>query len=103
MDAAAALPAHCLRSGSRIAGRGHVYRLRRNREAETRVGPACHQGFRFDPSAVMRPGVLTGTLHNDPPAVTNNVFKSAPPNAQLVTSSVGIGTNSSSLPAGERM
>lgn len=41
-----------------------------------------------------RPGVTTRTLHNEPPAVMNSVFKSSPPNAQLVVSSRGIGMNS---------
>src|SRR5258708_3195355 len=51
--------------------------------------------------AVIRPGVLTGTLHNWPADVTNSVFRSGPPNAQFVVSSLPNGTNSSSLPVGE--
>src|SRR6266446_7210564 len=41
-------------------------------------------------------------LHRVPPAVTNNVFRSGSPKAQLVTSSTGIGTKSRSCPRGDR-
>src|ERR1700722_664802 len=53
--------------------------------------------------AVIRPGVLTGMLHNWPPDVTYRVFRSEPPNAQLVVSSFSNATNSSNLPTGESM
>jgi hypothetical protein len=51
----------------------------------------------------MRPGVRTGTLHNCPEDVTNKVFRSGPPNAQLVVSSFSKGTNWSSSPEAERI
>ena len=48
---------------------------------------------------VVTDGVLTRMLHKVPPPVMNSVFKSSPPNAQLVTSSLGTGTKSISLPS----
>src|SRR5262249_41459148 len=49
---------------------------------------------------VTRPGVVVRMLYRTPPAVMYSVFKSSPPKAQLVTSSVGTGKKSSSFPCG---
>ena len=47
-----------------------------------------------------RPGVVVRMLYSMPPPVMYSVFRSSPPNAQFVTSSVGTGRNVSSLPSG---
>src|SRR5437764_1452208 len=47
-----------------------------------------------------RPGVVVRMLNSVPPPVMYSVFRSAPPNAQLVTSSRGTLRNVSSLPSG---
>ena len=54
----------------------------------------------FAAGQTTRPGVVVRMLYSVPPPVMYSVFRSSPPNAQLVTSSFGTGRKASSLPSG---
>jgi hypothetical protein len=57
--------------------------------------------YRFERSKG-NPGTFVRIDHSVPPAVTNKVFMSAPPNPQFVVSSRGIGIKSIKLPWDEK-
>ena len=83
----ASLTPYGFAAGRRPAPRGPSLTLRVSLGAGARAG---------------RPGVVTGMLKREPPAVMKSVFRSSPPKAQLVVSSRGMGMNSSSSPSGEK-